>query len=433
MNAGSSLDWLYSAAGWSLAAIAGTFLLWALFWDRSRGRRRCPKCWYDMRGSPGLRCPECGCEAKSDRELMKTRRRRKLAVLAALAGGAGLATSSVPAYRAGGWVALIPSSILVFIAPVDTSAAAVKLTLTPGPTITGLTGIAINPTLFGRAKPTQSLAEEAWRRLDSGRLAQWQARVFVNRRMREINFSPASCLTVPDRWVRGHDLPVDIRPHDGEFHVSAVTPKDQQAFLMLPARRGTTYRSNVQIQIARGHVRLVTSSIPIQIPLAESFENVLMPRPDSLTSAQVKAALDPYLVTGNGARPLIVSDRADTPEWSVLPFSIAYTFEIRFNEQVIGRGRGLVGWPRTMWKDWNEPDIEWTPGGLDQAMQPGARLTSTFRGDPESQLRAFRIYPFGAGRAQSWTGEFTIPLLIKPHPGLNKGLGQERRFSPDKS
>jgi hypothetical protein len=63
MSAASNLDWLYHTFGWTLAAAGMVLLAWALFWDRSRGRRRCPKCWYNMEGVPGLRCPECGREA----------------------------------------------------------------------------------------------------------------------------------------------------------------------------------------------------------------------------------------------------------------------------------------------------------------------------------------------------------------------------------
>jgi hypothetical protein len=42
---------------WVLAGLllvgGGWLFAWALFWDRSRGRRRCPKCWYDLRGTQG--------------------------------------------------------------------------------------------------------------------------------------------------------------------------------------------------------------------------------------------------------------------------------------------------------------------------------------------------------------------------------------------
>lgn len=63
----AGLAWLICLAGIVLFA-------WALFWDRSRGRRRCPKCWYDMSGTGSLRCSECGYEAKRMQALHRTRR-----------------------------------------------------------------------------------------------------------------------------------------------------------------------------------------------------------------------------------------------------------------------------------------------------------------------------------------------------------------------
>ena len=72
------------------AILSGALLVrWALCGDRARSRRRCPRCWYDMRGI-GLRCPECGYTAPDEKHLFATRRRRKVALLGVLivAGGA---------------------------------------------------------------------------------------------------------------------------------------------------------------------------------------------------------------------------------------------------------------------------------------------------------------------------------------------------------
>ncbi len=55
---------------WTLASLAAIWLLSALFRDRSRGRLRCPRCWYDMAGA-GLTCPECGKQARSERALRR--------------------------------------------------------------------------------------------------------------------------------------------------------------------------------------------------------------------------------------------------------------------------------------------------------------------------------------------------------------------------
>ena len=48
--------------GVAVVPLVGLLLVvWGLWGDRSKGRPRCPKCWYDMRGTvPRLVCPECG-------------------------------------------------------------------------------------------------------------------------------------------------------------------------------------------------------------------------------------------------------------------------------------------------------------------------------------------------------------------------------------
>jgi len=63
-------------------------LMWGLYGDRSKGRTRCPKCWYDMRGRrpgrEGLTCPECGHDARHEHRLLKNRRRWRVIVLGLL-------------------------------------------------------------------------------------------------------------------------------------------------------------------------------------------------------------------------------------------------------------------------------------------------------------------------------------------------------------
>lgn len=60
------------AAGLVLFALL--LLVWAIIGDRSRGRLRCPRCWFDMEGIETPLCPECGKAIRSERHLRKARR-----------------------------------------------------------------------------------------------------------------------------------------------------------------------------------------------------------------------------------------------------------------------------------------------------------------------------------------------------------------------
>ena len=74
-------DWILETGlyllGVAIIPALGLLLVcWGLWGDRSKGRPRCPKCWYDLRGSlPRCECPECGHEARSEAALFRTRRR----------------------------------------------------------------------------------------------------------------------------------------------------------------------------------------------------------------------------------------------------------------------------------------------------------------------------------------------------------------------
>jgi len=102
---------LYSVAGLlALAAVAGVG--WALLSDRSRGRRRCPKCFHSMDPAIGLVCPECGHDIKDERRLYKTRRRRGLALLLVVLLGtpAALTGGFARIKQSNGW-SILPGSI----------------------------------------------------------------------------------------------------------------------------------------------------------------------------------------------------------------------------------------------------------------------------------------------------------------------------------
>lgn len=97
--------------------VAGLLVsVWSLRGDRSRGRRRCPKCWYDMGGHEGRRCPECGREAKKEKHLFRARRRWRVAVIGAflLLVASGLCFTAEGVRQ--GWDKVTPLTALIIIA-----------------------------------------------------------------------------------------------------------------------------------------------------------------------------------------------------------------------------------------------------------------------------------------------------------------------------
>lgn len=116
-TAAGSLDWVYYLLG-GVGAVGGLLLLvWALFRDRARGRRRCPRCWYDMGGTAGLKCPECGREARSERKLGRTRRRWGWAPVAVALLVAGLAGAAAPFATTERLLHWMPTRVLAYAVP----------------------------------------------------------------------------------------------------------------------------------------------------------------------------------------------------------------------------------------------------------------------------------------------------------------------------
>ena len=120
-----TVDWVLLGGAGLLGLVAAGLSGWALFADRSRGRRRCPRCWFDMTGL-GMRCPECGREAKSEKRFFRTRRRWRVVAFAAVPLLAGTATAlHVRATQTtNGWWANVPTTALIYIVDDQSSAKA---------------------------------------------------------------------------------------------------------------------------------------------------------------------------------------------------------------------------------------------------------------------------------------------------------------------
>ncbi len=121
-------DSWFNLSGWLLAGLAFAGLAWALFSDAVRQRfrryRRCPKCWFDLSHTAGLRCNECGYLAGTERSLHRFRTRRCMAVLSLLLLIAADQVRRIPDIRDHGWAAAVPTTVLIYLVPA-------KLTLQP--------------------------------------------------------------------------------------------------------------------------------------------------------------------------------------------------------------------------------------------------------------------------------------------------------------
>ncbi|MCZ6837288.1 MAG: hypothetical protein O7G85_16050 [Planctomycetota bacterium] len=113
---GDATYWLGWIAGFGILTLS-VYVAWkAWFGDRAMGRRRCPKCWYDLAYSEGMTCSECGFTAHDERQFGKTRRRIGRGLLAIL-----IAVSLILFVRERsndqGWANMIPSRVLIETLP----------------------------------------------------------------------------------------------------------------------------------------------------------------------------------------------------------------------------------------------------------------------------------------------------------------------------
>jgi hypothetical protein len=102
------------AIGIGMAMFACLLIVWGAIGDRARGRMRCPRCWYDMRDSNWLPCPECGKEVQLAKQLYRTRRPRwafVVALLFLMVGGTGIGLNAK--LRNQGWSGFVPDRILL--------------------------------------------------------------------------------------------------------------------------------------------------------------------------------------------------------------------------------------------------------------------------------------------------------------------------------
>lgn len=199
--AASNWDWVFHTLGWILAGVGLLLALWALFWDRSRGRKRCPKCWYSMEGAAEhehgnsedgdakYTCPECGQKIVDDRALHGTRRWFKRTALGTLVCLVGYGVFVTPAVRRDGWIAITPTTALVIFASPER-----------------IKEIAFNATYNPYVPFDYPIEKELIRRGEERSIYNWQADLLAWRLGRARNDAPV------DSVFKSHDITTLLSP-----------------------------------------------------------------------------------------------------------------------------------------------------------------------------------------------------------------------------
>jgi hypothetical protein len=397
----SSLDWIWWLSGASLAALAGVLLAWSLFWDRSRGRRRCPKCWYDMAGVPGLVCPECGRPARRERALRKTRRHPWWAGLAMVLLLLGVGAANTPRVARSGWVGLVPSTALAWFAPIGSTGFALQLApqrIGGGP---------------ARQPGTELLHDELWKRFDSGSMAAWQERVVLRRYLKAFSAMQSIAVQAPERWPVGEPLPVIVsnalysrvrlRVRCREPGSAWMDARESHGLLGAVPDECRSLQFEVKAETDQSSVTAAAMNVPVHIA---GGVGTFLDRVDSAEARdQVAALLRPRFVDmGRWGAHLTFSNRA----WSLVKpaFAVMFRFEIVLDGRTLAVGSGGADDP------WTFKKVEWIEDGEAAAIAAAGRAEIIVRGDPDAAGRMYIERPFDGRPAACWVGEFRVPLII---------------------
>lgn len=110
-------DLLFQIAA-GVLLLSGVFMAWRFGWrDPGKGTRRCPKCWYDMTATMGLRCPECGREAALEKQLHRAHRKRRWIAAGLLVAVASYPVFKWPLFQRSGWVGMLPRTATIWLIP----------------------------------------------------------------------------------------------------------------------------------------------------------------------------------------------------------------------------------------------------------------------------------------------------------------------------
>ena len=409
MSGPSETDWIWIVAGFALGIAGLALLLWALFWDRAKGRKRCPKCWYDMQGAEAdtdgaYHCPECGRIIRHERKLRTTHRRKVHAVFAFLLFLAGLAIGLWPDVREDRWVRYLPDELLIRIFPLDETAWNI-------------------PRPFGRFwLPNERLCLELVSRMQgTTSFSTRQMGIVFDRMQRRPGTHLPKLLHVRSVWPRGHALRFYIEKNgalsnDQPWYVFAALSHDTSnefitrswgdsgKWCMLDTIPENTATLTIDYGIRFHESEDVWSGVTTPIKLVDSIDEVLTPvrtaRLDLMIPKVVKRMI--AVIPGHDVTPIRSLGSAQND------VTIALSIEILSRDIVVATGR--LFYPISPFAkefeeylkhddDYEERHLRWDMDALRQMCEDEfAEWRLVIRSDPDLALMDFHSDKY-------WNGE----------------------------
>ncbi len=457
-------DWIFYTLS-AILALSGVCLLYhALFKDRSKGKRRCPRCWYDMTGIPAVAtaseanawtCPECGRIAAREGQMLRTRRYWFSGVAGAALLALSYAAFMTPAVLNSDWTRFVPTTVLAVFADPDPFVYTATPRLAPFATRTFGPYAASTPASTWREKLSASM----WARIESSSAFDWQARIFVNRVLAAQTFNLSSALDTPPAWPAGRSVPalpltssamfsalgaratlltLEVKAADGTWNPIRITrglygqPKETSHLLLPPPRVGERYRVECRLKLTRSAAAaILIQERTFELPLrgVATVSEVLTPVDDQGINDLVREARDPRLVYDYSGLYFAVSDRTDSALWRRIDFLGAVDFSIRCGDNVLATGT-VGSWPYyPVWRGWRARPIEWMPGGEAIALS-GAPLEVDFQGNLAASFELYADDPF-TYPVSAWAGRFScpLPIVLSPDPAEVRAIKAAREFS----
>jgi hypothetical protein len=469
MPTATATDWLIllgSLVGCGLF-IAGAW--WALFSDRARGRRRCPRCWFDMTHTAGLRCTECGHLARAESDLLGTRRRPILgfaAVFACAVAGA----HGIESVRATGVGPYLPTPVLVRMIGAggpafrDAETELLRRIATDGLPPDAWWRILKGAADGSSSAPVTSLqwvdrhgpwVIRAWRGLiaaaDGAR-----ARAAGEEVLRLAALHPPEIeLEVPTQWPAGRAIPIGVSVRDrwsvplpiritaylGDEPLGSFArfrePIQRRSFtVMLPPRAAGPSHATLEFRAARSAAEgepwtgdastLASVAFEVLPPWTdEAGASIGTHEPRDDSDGRLAAHIGRVFDRGgiqweDGALPVrLTIDRRQTAVPDLLDTAIGIEVELRRNGRL---GRTLALW----WLGGtvpSQPEAWEVPFSDDAVLLPPAtdqdRWELTIRSRADLALRV-------PGAPYRWEGQFTRPLSV----GRRSGVAPSRGWVP---